>query len=341
MKYCIWNNKGGVGKSFLTFCLATEYAIQKQDEIVVVADLCPQANVSEMLLGGNGKGQTNQFELYEAGRTIAGYIKDRFEGSRYEKLGTELQYFVKVNDYNKTIPANMFLLSGDFELDLASALVSRIEGDPVKEAPVRAMSILKDALSAFEDANKKRKVTFFIDCNPSFAIYTELAIFASDRLIIPCTGDFASLRGVNNVMKTLFNLHKNDEKDSIFNIVNFNEKSSRLKLKLPVPYLGIINKARTFDSKATVAYNAHVREIEAYFEELKNVKNDIGDNLFQPVPVLSVKDCNNISLVINYNGMPISNLEQKKYEVYDETSQVNQTQITPILKDIGNVIKCL
>jgi cellulose biosynthesis protein BcsQ len=26
MKYCIWNNKGGVGKTFLTYAIATEYA---------------------------------------------------------------------------------------------------------------------------------------------------------------------------------------------------------------------------------------------------------------------------------------------------------------------------
>ena len=25
-RYCIWNNKGGVGKTFLTYLLATEYA---------------------------------------------------------------------------------------------------------------------------------------------------------------------------------------------------------------------------------------------------------------------------------------------------------------------------
>jgi len=339
MKYCIWNNKGGVGKSFLTFCISTEYAILNPDEIVVVADLCPQANVSEMLLGGNGKGEDNQSELLLEGRTIAGYIKDRFKLSRYEKLGTELQYFIKINSYNENIPGNMFLLTGDFELDTASMLVSRIEGDPIKEAPSRAMSLLKDILDSFENANKSKKITFFIDCNPSFAIYTELAIFASDKLIIPCTGDFASFRGANNVMKILYNINKDQEKDSVFNIINFKEKASRLKMKLPVLHLGIINKARTFDTKATVAYNAHVREIKKYFEELNTVKDDIGNLIFHSIPVVSVKDCNNISLVVNYNGMPISKLEQKKYEIYNDFTQVNKSQIDLIVEDINDVIE--
>lgn len=54
-KYCIWNNKGGVGKTFLTYLLATEYAKNNPSQQVVVVDMCPQANVSEILLGGEWK----------------------------------------------------------------------------------------------------------------------------------------------------------------------------------------------------------------------------------------------------------------------------------------------
>ncbi len=35
--YAIWNNKGGVGKSYLTFQLAAEYArqnIKKKDKVI-------------------------------------------------------------------------------------------------------------------------------------------------------------------------------------------------------------------------------------------------------------------------------------------------------------------
>ena len=53
-RYAVWNNKGGVGKSFLTFIMATEYAVSRPNEHIFVIDMCPQANVSEILLGGNG-----------------------------------------------------------------------------------------------------------------------------------------------------------------------------------------------------------------------------------------------------------------------------------------------
>lgn len=37
-KYLVWNNKGGVGKTFLTYNLAVEFAISHPDQDVVVID---------------------------------------------------------------------------------------------------------------------------------------------------------------------------------------------------------------------------------------------------------------------------------------------------------------
>jgi CO dehydrogenase nickel-insertion accessory protein CooC1 len=55
MRYALWNNKGGVGKSFLSFVLSTEIA-KARNQPVIVVDMCPQANLSEIMLGGNGIG---------------------------------------------------------------------------------------------------------------------------------------------------------------------------------------------------------------------------------------------------------------------------------------------
>ena len=59
MRYAIWNNKGGVGKSFLSFIVGTEIAHRCANDHVVLVDMCPQANLSEVVLGGNGKGSEN------------------------------------------------------------------------------------------------------------------------------------------------------------------------------------------------------------------------------------------------------------------------------------------
>ena len=56
IRYSIWNNKGGVGKTFLSFMLSSEYAKKNPEKRVLVVDMCPQANLSEIFLGGNGAG---------------------------------------------------------------------------------------------------------------------------------------------------------------------------------------------------------------------------------------------------------------------------------------------
>ncbi|HAH8928869.1 TPA: ParA family protein, partial [Escherichia coli] len=96
-KYLVWNNKGGVGKTFLTYNLAVEFAISHPDQDVVVIDSCPQSNVSEIILGGNGTGEENLNKLRDRNVTIAGYIKERFSKSPLSRLGNESSYFVRAH----------------------------------------------------------------------------------------------------------------------------------------------------------------------------------------------------------------------------------------------------
>ena len=80
MKYAFWNNKGGVGKTFLCFAVASEYARTHPRANVVVIDVCPQANVSEILLGGNRGGGVVLHDLLgrrPTARTIGGYYHQR------------------------------------------------------------------------------------------------------------------------------------------------------------------------------------------------------------------------------------------------------------------------
>ncbi|EBX1389383.1 ParA family protein, partial [Salmonella enterica subsp. enterica serovar Mikawasima] len=177
-KYLIWNNKGGVGKTFLSYTLSVEYAINHPNEDVVVIDACPQSNISEIILGGNGLGQENLNKFRESNKTIAGYIKDRFGKSPLSKLGSESSYFVKAHTVNEKMPENLYLLPGDVDLDICSRLIAHIGSSPVKGAWKTSRSLMSDLIESFEmDKNlSNRPKTFFIDCNPSFANYTELAV---------------------------------------------------------------------------------------------------------------------------------------------------------------------
>ncbi|MFK3810535.1 AAA family ATPase, partial [Escherichia coli] len=50
--YVTWANKGGIGKSTLSFQLALKYARLNTNKKVIIIDMSPQCDVSRMLLGG-------------------------------------------------------------------------------------------------------------------------------------------------------------------------------------------------------------------------------------------------------------------------------------------------
>ena len=140
--YALWNNKDGVGKSYLTFQIACEYAITHPNKNVLVLDLCPQANSSIMLLGGMDGGETHLDEIAKVApkRTIAGYIEDRLR-SPYVSPRTGATYLTRPAAINKFVPQNVFLVAGDEDLEIQSSRVSkfpatRLDGR-ARRAPAR------------------------------------------------------------------------------------------------------------------------------------------------------------------------------------------------------------
>ena len=122
--YSIWNNKGGVGKSYLTFQIASEYAIQNPDKKVLVIDLCPQANSSSMLLGGmvNGERVLNAIHSVMPRNTISVYVEDRIL-SPYVNPNTGMRYVTQVSRHNQYVPDNLYLVVGDEQLEDRKSVV--------------------------------------------------------------------------------------------------------------------------------------------------------------------------------------------------------------------------
>lgn len=129
-KYAFWNNKGGVGKTFLCFAVASEYAMQHPDVKVVVIDLCLQSNVSEIFLRGNGSGGKNHRNLINKehpnkSKTIGGYYSQRINRP-HEKMGTEKDFLIQVKEFNGNAPENLHLIAGDSSLEMQVKTIDQI-----------------------------------------------------------------------------------------------------------------------------------------------------------------------------------------------------------------------
>jgi chromosome partitioning protein len=124
MRYAVWNNKGGVGKTFLSFVLGTEIANERRIPVVLV-DMCPQANLSEIVLGGNGIGSDRLDELIKERATIGGYFDSRIN-SPHSKTGKELDYLLDARLINEHLPRGIQLIAGDPSLELQAQVGNQI-----------------------------------------------------------------------------------------------------------------------------------------------------------------------------------------------------------------------
>jgi len=172
--YAIWNNKGGVGKSYLTFQIASEYAKTHPNAKVLVVDLCPQANASSMLLGGIIKGEQSLVAIASKPRrrTIAGYVDERIR-SPYVSPKVGAKFFLKVSEYNDQVPGNLFLVVGDEGLEVQASRVSNATNPGPTDAWRIVHSWISDLIADIRHSWNVTDSTVFIDCNPSFSVYTE------------------------------------------------------------------------------------------------------------------------------------------------------------------------
>ncbi len=205
-KYALWNNKGGVGKSFLTFSLACEYALDNPDEDVLVLDLCPQANLTEMLLGGKDLSTSALDDLYKQKprRSIGGYFESRLT-SPFVAPADVTDFIFRPHSVNAKLPQNIVLVAGDNLLELLSEAMRQASQMALPyDAWPKVMRWASDLIRSFTEYSQASDIATFIDCNPSFSIYTQVGLSAADYLLIPFTADDSSRRGVENVLALLY-----------------------------------------------------------------------------------------------------------------------------------------
>lgn len=333
--YAIWNNKGGVGKSYLTFQIASEYARTHPNEKVLVVDLCPQANASGMLLGGMVAGEValDRLSNQTPRMSISGYIEDRIR-SPYVNPQTGSSYLVKVSQINAEVPSNVYLIPGDEQLEIQA---SRVLGATVP-GPTDAWRIVHTWISdLIEDVQRlwsQDDAAVFIDCNPSFSIYTELALSASDRLIIPFSADGSSKRAVRAVLALLYGITRTPGSQQS----QFYLNSQQFRLPIPKIYCYAGNRLTQYIRSAK-AFRTVVHEIGdeiwAVWQTNPNVfhihptgsGSPAGRTAFNRMFQFEIVDANTASVVSSSLGIPIVRLTAGYHDVAGRSVMVNQSQL--------------
>lgn len=349
--YAIWNNKGGVGKSYLTFQVASEYARTHRDQKVLVVDLCPQANASSMLLGGIAAGEAAIERLSGATppSTISGYVADRIV-SPYVDTHAGANYLTHVHGINPQIPDNLYLVCGDEELEMQAARIQLA----CAAGPGNAWQIVHTWIRNLTDDIRRswdqENITVFLDCNPSFTIYTELAISAADRLIIPFSADGSSKRAVRSVLALVYGVQRRPGQPQS----QFFRNTQQYRMALPQIYTYVGNRLTQMNNSSASAFRTVVLEIFAEVYRIYQANPGVfavhpggspaptSRSGFRAMFEHQINDANTASVVSGALGIPMCNLTAGTKQFAGRSVHVNQSQLDrqqPNLRDFVATIE--
>lgn len=319
--YAFWNNKGGTGKTSLCFQSICFYAHAHPDERILAIDVCPQANLSELFLGGlanegSAKLLARQGNIPRA--TIGGYFQQRLPAPYSSPNFAPSDYITKPSEFNGWIPPNIDLVCGDPLLELQANAISTLANNqiPGTNAWLAVIDWLKDFLDPLRDAYD----TIFIDCNPSFSIYTQIALSTVDRLILPVMADDSSRRAIQNAFSLIYGLKLPSD---IYATYAFATRLRQEDRDLPQVHMIAKNRLTQYMGPAS-AYAAVLRSIDTDVARLIASNPEIF--LFDKVDdgVVDIRDFQTTGVVAFARGCPLYGLQAGRLDVMGHRVSVHE-----------------
>lgn len=338
--YTFWNNKGGTGKTSLCFQTTMQYAIGHPDENILIVDMCPQANLSEILLGGmlgNGSFNLEQLWVRPAGRcSIAGYFYDHLPSAHVMFPGFNAHHYICIpSNYNPNIPRNISLVAGDSYVELLTNYISAQASTilPNTNAYISIVRWLVDFLQSLAANNEYQ--TVFIDTNPSFSIYTQMAIACADELIIPVTADDSSIRALNNVLALVYGISPNAN-----NIQYTFNAQMTAPGGMPLPKINSVirNRLTQYMRRPASAYSAVLDSITGLANNLRGLYPAYFSRNFA---IFDVRDFNTVGQIAFAEAKMFSQINAGYHRIGRRRIQANQRFITDCINAINPIVNNL
>ena len=313
LTYGYWNNKGGTGKTSLCFQSVCFYAHANPDKRILVVDVCPQANLSELLLGGLDNGGSDKLLGIQGlvpRATIGGYFQQRLPAPFTMPSAVRFDdYITTPATINADIPTNVDLICGDPLLELQSNAISTLANTniPGTNAWLAVIDWLKDLL----ELSSNRYDVEFIDCNPSFSIYTQIALSVVDRLVLPVMTDDSSRRAIQNAFSLVYGLKLPSE---IYSQYAFATRLRDANRSLPKVHLIAKNRITQYITDAS-AYAAVLRSIDADVDGLLRSNPEMFTFSDLEDGFVSIRDFQTTGVVAFAKGIPLYALKPGKRQV--------------------------
>ncbi|OKH54921.1 ATPase [Scytonema sp. HK-05] len=351
--YAIWNNKGGVGKSTITFHIASRYAEKFQNKKVLVIDMYPQGNSSMMLLGGGQVGERKLLEyctVQPIPKTVVGYLSEVICSGARAPLPPPMDFVTQIVQVNSKMPENLYLLCGDGNLEPMVPAINQAAAAPAltpnSDPWLWVHTILREFINKISQEDRQADWMVFVDTNPSFSIYTEIAISSVSRLIVPVNADDSS-RVATRAMFTL--LHGTNPPHPIYGSWTYATRGVQAHLDVPKIHIVVGNRltqyqgpAQAFralsDATADTLYNAYKANPERFTPRNQSI-NSIEE--FRDTYSVPLRDFNTAGVVAAHLGQPLSKMVQGHHKVYNQNVLVVKQRITDCEDALDQIIQRL
>ena len=330
----VWNNKGGTGKTSLAFQLMCEYANTHSDKRLLAVDMCPQANLSELLLGGLNQGGSEHLlerQKTSTRATVGGYFQLRLPSPYTPPVFDPEEFITKPVSYNPYIPDNIDLLCGDPLLELQSNAISTLSNNqiPGTDTWLAIINWLNDFLSLTK--NVYDIVVF--DANPSFSIYTQIAIASSERIVLPVMADDSSRRAIQNAFSLVYGLKLPSE---IYTRYAFAEKLKDAGKALPKVHMILKNRITQYMGAAS-AYATVLNAIDREVKSLLYTNPEIFTFSAVDDGIAEIRDFQTTGVVSSARGCPFFRLSSGKQNVLGRSVQIKEEYRQTYVENIRQI----
>lgn len=218
----VFNNKGGVGKTTLTYHLA--HAFAEQGRKVLIVDLDPQCNLTITAL--------QMQEIHDIWAPEDSYVDDFAAASEnLDKMlasPRSIHFILKPTEDGKddlenlpppyVLSENLAIIPGRLTLHRFEAKVSERWNSVYSGDPLAIRTITNIRKYAHQYAAEYNYDIVIFDTSPSLGALNKNILTLADAFLIPCTPDLFSVYGIRNIGSSLSEWSK--QFDTVFNVIS-------------------------------------------------------------------------------------------------------------------------
>ena len=246
--------------------------------------------------------------------TIGGYFQLRLPSPYSVPLFNPRDYLTKPHEYNQYIQDNIDLLCGDAMLELQSNAISTLANNqiPGTNTWVAIINWLNDFIQPIE----KDYDIVFLDANPSFSMYTQIAIATSTKMVLPVMADDSSRRAIQNA---------------------FSEKLKEVDMPLPKVYMILKNRLTQYMGAAS-AYATVLQEIDKDVLSLLKTYPDMFAFKTLDMGIIDVRDFQTTGVVSAARGCPLRKLKSGRLELMGKRVTVREEYRQNCIDNVETIV---